>query len=436
MQINRLISKFNFTPGKEDRVKYIVIHYCGSLGDAKSQVDFFATANRNASAHYFVGYNGDVWQSVEEANIAWHCGAKKYQHPACRNANSIGIEMCCKTTGSAKIADEHWYFEDATVKATIELTKKLMDKYHIRPEHVIRHYDVTGKCCPAPYVFNKGKHTWSDFKKAIGEDNMPFIDVIKKAVESKPEPTDVNEKQIWDFLKHKELNDYAVAGIMGNLYAESGLRPNNLQNGFEKKFGMNDEEYTKAVDSGKYSKESFIKDKAGYGLAQWTFWTRKKDLYEFVKGRSYSIGDLGAQLEFFWKEISSGPLINKLKDSKSVKEASNIILHMYERPADQSVTVENKRASFGEIFYNKYAGKGEPKMEKKEEKKTEFKAMSTNEFDVRVDTDLLNIRKGPSKTTDKMGYTGKGVFTIVEIKDNWGKLKSGGWICLDYAKRV
>lgn len=432
MQINKLISKFNFNPGTEDRVKYIVIHYCGSLGDAKTQAEYFSKANRNASAHYFVGYSGEIWQSVEEANIAWHCGAKKYQHPACRNANSIGIEMCCKTTGSTKNADEHWYFEDATVKATIELTKTLMDKYHIRPEHVIRHYDVTGKCCPAPYVFNTGKHTWSDFKKAIGEQNMSYDDVIKKS-----NTINRNEAIIWNFLKEKGLNDYAVAGIMGNLYAESGLRSNNLQNGFEKKLGLNDEAYTKAVDDGTYAKDLFIKDMAGYGLAQWTFWSRKKSLYEFIKEKNKSIGDLEAQLEYFWKEISSnGPLFAELKYSNSVKEASDAILHLYERPADQSAAVEKKRADFGTIFYDTYAEKGEPKMEKKEEKTVSFKAMSTQEFEVRVDTDLLNIRKGPSKETDKMGYTGKGVFTIVETKDNWGKLKSGGWICLDYAKRV
>ena len=82
-----------------------------------------------------------------------------------------------------------------------------------------------------------------------------------------------NEEKIWNYLIGKGLSVYGAAGLMGNLYAESGLRPNNLQNSFEKKLGMTDAEYTKAVDNGTYT--NFEKDGAGYGLAQWTFWTRK-----------------------------------------------------------------------------------------------------------------------------------------------------------------
>lgn len=169
MQINQLISQYNFNPGSADRIQYIVIHYCGAVGTAKGNAEYFAAEKRNASAHYFVGYDGEVWQSVKDHNIAWHCGSKIYQHPDCRNANSIGIELCTKTTGSTSIADKNWYFEDATVHAAIELTKELMKKYNIPADHVLRHYDVTGKACPAPYVFNTGTNTWDRFKAAITE---------------------------------------------------------------------------------------------------------------------------------------------------------------------------------------------------------------------------------------------------------------------------
>lgn len=169
MQINKVISKYNFNTGNVGRIKYIVIHYSGSVGTAKNNAQYFAAGKRNASAHYFVGHDGDIWQSVEDANIAWHCGAKEYKHKECRNANSIGIELCTKTTGSTANADANWYFEDATVAAAIALTKELMEKYNIPADHVIRHYDVTGKTCPAPYVFNTGKHTWEEFQSAITE---------------------------------------------------------------------------------------------------------------------------------------------------------------------------------------------------------------------------------------------------------------------------
>lgn len=167
-----------------------------------------------------------------------------------------------------------------------------------------------------------------------------------------------DEKQIWDFLKSKGLNDYAIAGVMGNLYAESGLRANNLQNTYEKKFGMTDMQYTESVDNGKYT--NFIKDSAGYGLAQWTYWSRKQALLEFCKVAKTSIGDLTMQLNFLWKELQGyKSVMNVLNSAKSIKEASNVVLLQYERPADQSVTVQNKREQFGKVYYDKYAIKSD-----------------------------------------------------------------------------
>ena len=127
MNINRKISKYNFNKGSVSRIKYIVIHYVGALGGAEDNCRYYGGGNRNASAHYFVGFNGEVWQCVEDANIAWHCGASSYKHAECRNANSIGIEMCVrkKNTKSMGATDKDWYFEDATVEAAAELNMQL-----------------------------------------------------------------------------------------------------------------------------------------------------------------------------------------------------------------------------------------------------------------------------------------------------------------------
>ena len=172
-KINRLISGYNHNSGSISRIKYIVIHYVGALGGAKENCQYYAGGNRNASAHYFVGFDGEIWQSVEDANIAWHCGASSYKHGECRNANSIGIELCVRkrNTASMGATDKDWYFEDATVEAAAELTRYLMDKYNVPASHVIRHYDVTGKICPNPYVYNTTAHTWDEFKKNISSDN-------------------------------------------------------------------------------------------------------------------------------------------------------------------------------------------------------------------------------------------------------------------------
>ena len=96
-----------------------------------------------------------------------------------------------------------------------------------------------------------------------------------------------NEEKIWNYLKSKIENDYGVAGLMGNLYAESGLKSNNLQNTYEKSLGLSDIQYTKKVNDGSYT--NFVKDKAGYGLAQWTYWSRKQNLLDYAKKKNKSI---------------------------------------------------------------------------------------------------------------------------------------------------
>ena len=167
MQINKLLTPYNHNAGTTDRIKYIVIHYVGATGGAEANCKWYAGADRSASAHYYIDFDGSVWQSVEDQNIAWHCGAKKYVHTECRNGNSLGIEMCVRNKGSKADTSRDWYFEEATVQAAIELTKELMAKYNIPADHVIRHYDVTGKICPNPYVYNHTDHTWETFKAAL-----------------------------------------------------------------------------------------------------------------------------------------------------------------------------------------------------------------------------------------------------------------------------
>ena len=146
------------------RIKYIVIHYVGATGGAEANCKYYASKYIGASAHYFVGHSGEVWQCVDDADTAWHCGAKKYKHPACRNANSIGVEMCVR-----KDAAGNWYFEAATVASTIDLVKELMSKYNIPVDNVIRHYDVTGKTCPQPYVADAD--AWRSFKAQLVGNN-------------------------------------------------------------------------------------------------------------------------------------------------------------------------------------------------------------------------------------------------------------------------
>ena len=140
-----------------------------------------------------------------------------------------------------------------------------------------------------------------------------------------------NIAKIKTYLKSKGYSKYAIAGIMGNLEAESGLIPNNLQNTYNKSFGLTDSEYTEAVDKGTY--DNFINDSAGYGLAQWTYYSRKQNLLNLIKQRKVSVADLPTQLDFLNYELGQYGLIDKLNSSKSVADASTIMLQQFEKPA-------------------------------------------------------------------------------------------------------
>ena len=163
------------------------------------------------------------------------------------------------------------------------------------------------------------------------------------------------EQKIWNFLYSKIGNAYGVAGLMGNLYAESGLNSNNLQNTYNTKLGLTDAQYTEQVDNGTYT--NFVKDSAGYGLAQWTYYSRKQNLLNYAQSSSASIGDLEMQLNFLYKELSGNysTVLGTLKAATSVLEASNIVLTKFEAPADQGTSVQTKRAGYGQTYYDKYA---------------------------------------------------------------------------------
>ncbi|MDE5737874.1 MAG: N-acetylmuramoyl-L-alanine amidase, partial [Oscillospiraceae bacterium] len=157
-----------------------------------------------------------------------------------------------------------------------------------------------------------------------------------------------NAEKIYSKLISFGMTVSGACGLLGNLEAESALNPKNLQNTYEKSLGYTDESYTKAVDDGTYA--NFVKDCAGYGLAQWTYWARKKALLSYAKACKKSIGDLDMQLDFLLKELSeSYPVVLKtLKTTGSIATASDCVMCQYERPANTSATAKTYRASLGQ----------------------------------------------------------------------------------------
>ena len=150
----------NYTARRSSAIQYLVVHYTGAPGTARNNGAYFASrGDIGASAHYFVDEH-DIVQSVPDSSRAWHCGAAAYKHPECRNDNSLGVELCCYPNG-----DGTWYFEPETVANAVQLIRALMAQYNIDIDHVVRHYDVTGKVCPEPFV--RDASAWAEFKARL-----------------------------------------------------------------------------------------------------------------------------------------------------------------------------------------------------------------------------------------------------------------------------
>lgn len=162
------------------------------------------------------------------------------------------------------------------------------------------------------------------------------------------------QQQIWNYLLEITGNAYAAAGLMGNLYAESGLSPTNLQDACEAALGYEDVTYTEAVDSGSY--DAFATDWAGYGLAQWTWQERKQNLLSFAQDAGMSVGSLDLQLRFVAWELEERGLLSELQAVRSVREASDQVLFRYEAPLDTSAKTQTVRCGLSMTFYNRFAG--------------------------------------------------------------------------------
>ena len=160
----------NYRAGRTQPVRYIVMHYTANNGDtARNNCDYYhRVGGLQASAHYFCDEHGAM-QSVRECDTAWHCGARAYWHPECRNANSIGIEMC-----SRKRADGSYYILPETVANAAALAREIMQRYGIDTDHVLRHYDVTGKRCPMPWVDDPAQ--WVAFKEMLTPQNSTTVE--------------------------------------------------------------------------------------------------------------------------------------------------------------------------------------------------------------------------------------------------------------------
>jgi len=450
MSNSSLVSYTKLSPnhsGKRTQaVSRITPHCVVGNCSVESLGEVFAKTSRQASSNYGIGVDGRVALFVDEGNRSW-CSSS-----GANDQRAITIE--CASNNK-----EPYDFKDAVYASLIELcadicrrygkTKLLWinDKakalaYQPKADEMLLtvHRWFAATACPGTWMMEHMADLAEKVTAKLGGTYYEQYGQNEENIVSDAAGKDP-EKQIWDFLMEKIGNAYGAAGLMGNLYAESGLKANNLQNSYNKKLNITDEEYTRLVDGGNYP--DFIADKAGYGLAQWTFWSRKQALLDFAKDRGVSIGDLQMQLDFMWKELNDShpAVLIVLKEAQSVREASDAVLLWYEEPTDQSEKVMVKRAKYGQGYYDKYAGKPETKPDKPA---SDGESNVDCPFLVKVTAKDLRIRNGARVDTAWTGkYVPPGVYTIVEVKEGkgsdagWGRLKSGaGWIALALVKRV
>ena len=242
----------------------------------------------------------------------------------------------------------------------------------------------------------------------------------------------LDEQRIWNTLMREIGNPYGVAGLMGNLFAESSLNPLCKTGGDKSLSGW---QYALMVDDGSINKETFIHDEIAFGLAQWRYWSRKESLYAIWQAQKAgtSIGDLDFQLDFLLFEIETYKTVwTTLKNATSVKEASDIVMERYEKPASVSEKAKEKRAAFGQGYFDKYAHYDEP---------------AIGEACIRTTAEKVLVRSGNDKSYPAItriekkgtvlpfvGSDSENDWTAVDLRELG--IKRVGWVINDFVERA
>lgn len=168
---SRYTCKHYSKPNKCRNIEYIVIHYTGNTASSENQCKYYSHCSRVVSVHYVCSEH-IAWEVLDPNMIAFHVTGKR----ACRNETAIGVDLeTCKVDQSTcSASDLDWYHTQGTLQNAAELVAYLMVKYNVSLDHVLRHYDVTKKQCPASMVGKKirfngltGDDEWHRFKDMI-----------------------------------------------------------------------------------------------------------------------------------------------------------------------------------------------------------------------------------------------------------------------------
>jgi N-acetylmuramoyl-L-alanine amidase len=162
-------NKYSRPQTKLKKVKAIAIHWTGNpTSTALANIKFFEQRKDGklgfGSAHFFVDLNSDIYRCIPEDELAYHVGGEKYNKDTLKlldttypNNCTLGIEMCVNKDNK---------FNKETYDKTVLLATYLLKKYDLfNTKYLLRHYDFTGKICPAPFV--KDESVWIKFKQDV-----------------------------------------------------------------------------------------------------------------------------------------------------------------------------------------------------------------------------------------------------------------------------
>lgn len=162
MQIRHQYLDHKFSRRRSNaRIEWIVVHYSGIVsahGQSAVVERSIRRSERESSTHYIVGEDGII-QIVRDRHRAWHVGGYRSSNKClAENNNSIGVDLVerKRNTKSGSVEDCDWYFTEKVLQDGARLVAMLADRYNIPQSHVVRHFDVTAKWCPRPFV---GKDT-------------------------------------------------------------------------------------------------------------------------------------------------------------------------------------------------------------------------------------------------------------------------------------
>ena len=221
----------------------------------------------------------------------------------------------------------------------------------------------------------------------------------------------MNEKVIWEYLIKKTNNPYGTAAIMGNLMAESSLNPRCVT-------GTSDKDYTERADTGVID---FARDARAYGLVQWRYNTRKEGLLAYAKNTGRSVGHLQMQLEYLVKEMSESykSVWKAVTEATSIRAASDTVMLKYEKPGTTTEAAKQKRAAYGQKYYDQFA-KAQPAPSGKKIVRT---------------TAQVNARAGKGTNTEKLGSFIKGKdLEWIATENGWHKVAC--WVSGDFSEVI